>query len=371
MRRVARWLSRLTGIPLACIVAHHAVEKAHAAAVYGNASAPPPFRTNSYAATVGTARKIKALNSSVKVLMYWNSALHYNFYECEAQVQPTWLRAAQSHKPPEYNYSVAAMRDWWVECAVNSIRGSEGMLDGVFIDAVPKVAVKNEIQLWGEMIDRVRAGLGQDAIILDNGFYLGGSDKELAGVDAWKHTHNSYLESLASIGPVKSASSPEASIEHHVPVGDGSGHPLAATPIDSQLLHLQWIANASAQFPGWQMVGHGKINTTAAAASAASDGSLEPVFQFGLAKYLLVTSSVAKGMFLANNGGYCINEGLLDQPTGVYEGEGVGCGEPTAPFVSIAPDKPYSLRRDFEKGAVYVDLAAGTSSINCTGSTLW
>lgn len=62
------------------------VEKAHAAAVYGNASAKPPFTTNSIAATVGTARKIKALNPSVKVLMYWNAALHYNMYECEREV---------------------------------------------------------------------------------------------------------------------------------------------------------------------------------------------------------------------------------------------------------------------------------------------
>jgi len=45
------------------------VEKDHAAAVYGNISAPPPSRTNSIAATVGTARKIKALNANVKVLL--------------------------------------------------------------------------------------------------------------------------------------------------------------------------------------------------------------------------------------------------------------------------------------------------------------
>lgn len=60
-------------------------------------------------ATVGTARKLKvvqthiyihisshafmvqAINSSIRVLMYWNSALHYNMYECESQVQPSWI----------------------------------------------------------------------------------------------------------------------------------------------------------------------------------------------------------------------------------------------------------------------------------------
>lgn len=79
------------------------VEKDHAQAVYGNATASAPFNTNSYAATVGTAKKIKDLNESVRVLMYWNAALHYNFYECESEVQPQWLLSPQEtyRKPPE------------------------------------------------------------------------------------------------------------------------------------------------------------------------------------------------------------------------------------------------------------------------------
>ncbi len=53
------------------------VEKRHAYAVYGNASAQPPFQTNSIAASIGTGRNIKKLNPAIKVLMYWNSALHW------------------------------------------------------------------------------------------------------------------------------------------------------------------------------------------------------------------------------------------------------------------------------------------------------
>ena len=47
------------------------VEKDHAASVYGNASAEKPYRTNSIASSVGTARNIKKyayhLNASIKV----------------------------------------------------------------------------------------------------------------------------------------------------------------------------------------------------------------------------------------------------------------------------------------------------------------
>jgi hypothetical protein len=115
------------------------VEKDMAAAVYGNASAPPgPGRSNSIAASVGTARKIKALNSSVKVLMYWNAALHFNFYECESEVQPSWFmpNTNKKIKTPYWNYSVPEFREWWVKCAIDSVRDSKGALDGLFFDAL-------------------------------------------------------------------------------------------------------------------------------------------------------------------------------------------------------------------------------------------
>lgn len=43
---------------------------------------------------------------------------------------------------PFYNYSVPAFREWWVACAVNAITGSDGLLDGLFLDATPKIAVR-------------------------------------------------------------------------------------------------------------------------------------------------------------------------------------------------------------------------------------
>jgi len=67
------------------------VEKLHAAEVYGNASAPAPFKSNSYAATVGTGTRLKKLNPDMKILMYWNSFYHFNLYECEAEVKPEWV----------------------------------------------------------------------------------------------------------------------------------------------------------------------------------------------------------------------------------------------------------------------------------------
>jgi hypothetical protein len=327
------------------------VEKCHAADVYGNVStgSKAPFTFNSYAASVGTATKLKALNSSIQVLMYWNSAIHFNFYECEAEVQPSWVLPPDRLHRVLYDYSVPAFREWWVRCAVDSIQNSAGALDGLFIDAVPKVEA--HLPLWAGMIDEVRAALGPDAPILDNGFY-GHGDRHLAGVDAWNHTGFSYTESMSSVG------------------GPGDMTP------EQAVSYLLWVANAAATYPERRLVGHGKVSSSTldpplvghgrgVVTSQGASRPLDPTFAFGLAKYLLVTTSLARGWFLANTGSYSIDGGLLDQPMWVYQGEGLGCGEPTAPFVRVGGAASHVLQRAFERGSVTLDLGANTSSIVC------
>jgi hypothetical protein len=316
------------------------VEKEHAVNVYGNHSARRPFNTNSIAATVGTARKIKALKPSTKVLMYWNAAIHFNFYECESEVQASWTYPDPSGKNRIfYNYSVPAFRDWWVKCAIDAVHGSEGALSGLFFDAIPKVDKAFGIVEWGKMVDEIRKALGPDAILLDNGFFL---KQKLAGTDAWAHTGWSYVESLKTIG-----TSPTFTPEQDVQA-------------------MSWLANASRAYPNRTLVGHGDISTK----SGAVAGALDPKFVFGLAKYLLITSSSENGWFLANDGGYSIDDGLLDQPSSVYQSaDGVGCGEPTAPFQRVGGSSSHKLHRLFEKGSVTVDFDTQTASIDCTGTS--
>lgn len=306
------------------------VEKAHAGAVYGNASAHPPFKTNSIAATIGTARKIKAINASVKVLMYWNSAIFYDFYECEKDVQPDWL--VPDPRIPNrklYNYSVAAFRTWWVKCCLDAMEQSQGAIDGFFLDATPKVA--RHLDLWGEMVDQLRAKLPKGSLVLDNGFYMGPSGNELAGEAAWAHTGFSYVESLANTLPLK-----------------------------AEIKHLLWLANASRAYPDRILVGHGQITVTPAMRDSITP-KMDPIFEYGLAKYLLITNSVEKGWFLANHG-YGIADGLLEQPFWVYR-DGLGCGEPTAMMKRLKDSS--SFERQFEHGTLIVHLDNKTASINC------
>lgn len=255
--------------------------------------------------------------------MYWNSAIHFDFYECESEVQPSWLHA-MAKKPPYYNYSVPAFREWWVRCAVDAVTGNAGAIDGLFLDATPKIETQGAIGLWDTMVDELRAKLPPDAIVVNNGFYLSPTGGKDAGDDAWSHTDTTYVEHMSTIGT--------------------SGN----TPGNS-VLYLQWLANATAAHPERVFYGHGHID-------AANPDSM--AFRVGLASYLLVTSSVERGFFLANDGNYSIDGGLLVQPAWAYL---LGCGEPTAMLTADGS----VVSRPFEHGRVELDVAAGTANIAC------
>ena len=294
------------------------VEKNHAAALYGNASRPAPFNSNSIASTVGTARKLKALKPSIKVLMYWNTALFFNFYECEADVdQATWLLPkGKGWSPQHYNYSVPAFRTWWVKCAVDAVVESDGALDGLFLDATPKLeAQPGATAFLGSMIDAIKAALPRGSLVMDNGFFLTGAGVIYGGESVWSHTKLGYIESLEKIG------SPVLTLQH-------------------SMTYLTDISNASSAHPAPErmFIGHG-------------NDSNETEFFYSLAKFLLVTSSVENAYFLANTD-YSIDGGLLEQPTSVYgDGDGVGCGEPLTSFFTASG---FVVSRAFEKGACFL-----------------
>lgn len=312
------------------------VEKRHASAVYGNASAPAasPHRTNSIAASVGTARRIKQLNASAKVLMYWNSALHWNFYECEEEVAPGWL-LPPSHRlaVPSYNYAVPAFRAWWVRCAVDALRGSGGALDGLFIDAVPKLTWAGQpadaLALWGAMLDALRAAL-PGALLLFNGDFFGANGAVVANATLLQHADAVYIESLASLG------------------ASGAGAPAPGASI----AYLRYLAaSAAAAPPAKRFFGHGLLNASSGGGGGGGDGA----FTFGLAVFLLVArGDPAEDFFLANDG-YQVDQGVL-VPHPEYDLE---LGAPRGPFTV----KGHVLTREFERATVVADLDARRGAI--------
>ena len=303
------------------------VEKRHAPAIYGNASLPYPFQSNSIAASIGTARKIKALNSSVRVLMYWNSALHWNFYECEADVRPSWLLPASHHLPaPSYNYSVPEFRAWWVNCAVGALMNSSGALDGLFVDAVPKLTwvgqPPNANELWGEMLDAVRAAVPH-VFIIYNGDYYSHSSAVIANSSLLMHANAVYIESMADL------------------IVDAKTDNLSMITE-----YLQYVAAAAAANPGKPHFGHGTVTNSS---------HTDPAFTFGLAVFLLVTPAPSSSYFIANFG-YRIDQGVLFPHTEYAW----AVGEPLGSF-SVKGSK---LTRLFANATVIVDLKTQSAQIN-------
>ena len=244
---------------------------------------------------------------------------------------------------PLYNYSVAAFRAWWVRCAANAVLNSGGALDGLFLDAVPKVDTMGAARdiggaaaqaYWNDMVDALRAALGPSALLIYNGFYLSAGAGELAGESAWAHAGAAYPESLSTVGTDNSS----------------------ATTLDADVLHLAWLANASAAHPDRMLLGHGTSGSEAA-------------FQYGLAKYMLICAANAcqAGLFIANTG-YNIEQGVLD-PHWQFDyscSEGGGSnftlGEPLGGFMREG-SRGWTLLRRFTGGNVEVDLERQTSKI--------
>ena len=305
------------------------VEKRHASGVYGNPSAPAgsPRKFNSIAASVGTARKIKALNPAARVLLYWNAMLHYNMYECEEDVQPSWLKARGSQPQPVYVYSEAAFRAWWVSCAVDALRNSSGALDGLFIDAAPKVERLSDngtqaLALLGEMLDDIRRQY-PGAFVLFNGDFLEPGGNVLAkSTVLLPHADAVYVESMANLAT------------------DRADNPART------IAYLNFVAaSASAKVPaGKQLFAHGHLDPASA----------ERSFTFGLAIFLLVAPDPSKGWFLANDG-YSVSQGVL-VPHPAY---GLLLGAPRGPFLTNGT----VLCRTFDNATVTVDLAALNATI--------
>ena len=167
------------------------VEKRHAWADYG----PKP---NTEAATIGTAQKLKKINPDIKVLIYWNIVLNWNFYESQTEFNkhPDWkyrdwiFQHAKANPVPMYDLNNPEVQQWWVNAIVDPIL--RGDLDGVFLDASPKVP-KEQYESLFKMIDTVRARIGEDKIVIYNGFRVDSTVLQ-GGQDFIEHTSGVFIE---------------------------------------------------------------------------------------------------------------------------------------------------------------------------------
>lgn len=164
------------------------VEKRHAYNSYGGS--PSTER-----ATIGTAAKIKAVNPEVKVLLYWNAVMNYEGlyeYNIEFAAHPEWVHSIWPTGYEIYNLENIDCQNWWVNSVCEII--AEGNLDGVFFDAGPKVNASDLSEAYFAAVDRVRDSIGDDKIILYNGYRVNAENSMQAGPDYIEHHSGVFIE---------------------------------------------------------------------------------------------------------------------------------------------------------------------------------
>jgi len=134
------------------------------------------------------AKVLKALNSDMKVVFYWNAFLDYSMYKAHEDYQNKedwWLKTAKGEydlkdgKIKRYDLSNPEVRNWWSDIAVDNIMNEN--IDGVFFDALVQVTNPGNKRLWGvdkynaiqqglkDLIKETRAKIGDDKLIVYNG----------------------------------------------------------------------------------------------------------------------------------------------------------------------------------------------------------
>ena len=160
--------------------------------------------------TIEDVTRIKSVNPEATMLFYWNLLLDYPLYEASAKREddPSWfvhgldgeldLKGSGPNALKKYDLSNKDFRRWWVSTAKDMLE--RGSMDGVFIDAVPQVALKPaaKIQIWGEekysaiergigqTLTELRQTIGTDKIVIYNGI------RSVPG--GWEHGGMKYLE---------------------------------------------------------------------------------------------------------------------------------------------------------------------------------
>lgn len=127
------------------------LEKGHAMKKYGSTEA----------GIIAEARRIKKANPTCKVLYYWNTSINFDgMFEAvkEFGKHPEWalkdkegnLVLAHENKRKRYDHSQPELRQWWVSAGAKVI--NDPAVDGVFIDALPQIAMHREanLQLLGQ-----------------------------------------------------------------------------------------------------------------------------------------------------------------------------------------------------------------------------
>ncbi|MDX2432220.1 MAG: putative glycoside hydrolase, partial [Bacteroides sp.] len=274
------------------------------------------------AATIGTAAKLKALNPNIKVLLYWNSVMNYeSLFESNAEfgAHPEWVHSiwtvGSGTEYEIYDLENIDCQDWWVNSVVDIIE--RGDLDGVFFDAGPKAEVSGLSEALSTAKGRVRERIGDDKIIIYNGYRVANENTIQAGPDFIENASGVFIEFFLH------------------------------SPLDTKeeaVLLFDHLIDAYED---------GKMIVPRGTPSSVLPGTEDP-FLFTFASFLL---------FYGPNSYYLYNE-AYDKTKGMFDYYPEYYDKATGQSLGSPQREGWVYTRTFENASVRVDLLNKTSSIN-------
>lgn len=290
---------------------------------------------------IAAARGIKQRNPEAKVLFYWNGFLEITPYKARSNFpenghlldrkgQPVLVR----ERVRTYDLRREDVRTWWSDVAAKAVR--DGDADGIFIDALPKVAAnirRRELGQQGHqalkdglaaMLHETRRKLGPNSLMIYNGMRGGEGTEHLPTTDGVMIEH---FDSFSSATKEKIAKDLDAMRDA---AKEGKIVILKAWP------GFSWLDSDAMKTPREQRVELVRKNLT-----------------FPLACFLVAAE---RNCYLCYTWGYQEEHGTFewypefDKPLGPPQGE--------------ATREGWTYQRDFEHASVFVDLEKRTARID-------
>lgn len=158
--------------------------------------------------TLHAAKRIKAVNSKVKILFYLNAMVHYEGYRANKDWQDEWAMFDPKKNEtfkwrdtlPCYDHTNLDFREWWIQRALEMVAHDE--IDGIFIDAIVKadrrfLPTKNASEAYIETAEELRSRLPEGKILIGNALRANAGTKKDGNLRHLKYLDGSYLEGWA------------------------------------------------------------------------------------------------------------------------------------------------------------------------------
>jgi hypothetical protein len=306
------------------------------------------------------ARAIKAVNPAAKVLFYLNAVIDWPGYAARAEFERHAEWALRDRKGELvlfrerklFDVSHPGLREWWADTCAKAMAAAP--LDGVFMDAVPKIAMveKANRALYGdgkyealesglrELMRLAKQRIGRGRILLYNGLRGDRARWQDGGMRYLEYADAAMIEHFAGISSV-------------APDGSMRKEWLAA---DMEMMRKAAEMGKMVLVKGWPAFTLGFPDTSKfPPAGEARIRQAEREIEFPLAAFL---AAAGEQSYFLYSWGYRAQDGALvrfpeyEQRLGRPKGAAVREG--------------YRYRREFEHAKVEADLAEGRGRVEWT-----